>query len=105
MVGEDEMETLSEAMSRLRSDGYVEDWHARPGGLRCGECHQVHSPDDVSVDHIARFEGTSDPGDASMLFALAGPCGHKGLYVVAYGADTAPDDVAVVQALPDRLPD
>lgn len=101
MDPEDRMETLSEAMTRLRGEGWTEDWYATSTGLRCGSCREVHDASSVAVDHVVRFEGTSDPGDESVLFALTGPCGHKGLYSVAYGADTPPDDLAVVQALPE----
>lgn len=102
MDPDDRMETLSQAMTRLRGDGWREDWYAHGDGLRCGGCGAVHDPSDVNVDHMLRFEGTSDPGDESVLFAITGPCGHKGLYSLAYGADTPPEDLAVVTALPEE---
>jgi hypothetical protein len=94
------METLSEAITRLRERGFRHDFSAAPGGrLRCGECEAEIDPSSVKIEEIVRFEGISDPGDESILFALSGPCGHEGLYSAPYGPDATPEDVAVVAAL------
>jgi hypothetical protein len=94
------METLSEAINRLREQGYRHDFSAASGGLlRCGECGAEIDPATVKIEEIVRFEGISDPGDESILFALSGPCGHAGLYSAPYGPDATPEDVAVVAAL------
>ena len=94
------METLHEAIARLRELGYTQDWYAEDGSLRCGVCDVAYDPAIVTVDHIVRFEGTSDPGDEAILFALTAECSHRGLYSAAYGADMAPADIAVVRLLP-----
>lgn len=96
------METLSQAMERLRRDGYRASWRAEDGALVCGEDDQRHDPSTMTVDEVVRFEGASDPGDESALFALTAPSGTRGLYEIAYGPDTPTDDLAVVRALPDR---
>jgi hypothetical protein len=94
------METLSEAMNRLRARGFPHDFSAVEGGrLRCGECGAEIDPASVRIDEIVRFEGISDPGDESILFALSGPCGHNGLYSAPYGPDATPEDITVVAAL------
>ena len=94
------METLTEAIERLRAAGYLQDFSAAEGGkLRCSECGSEFDPAILEISEIVRFEGESDPGDESILFALSGPCGHAGLYSTAYGPDVAPEDVAVVAAL------
>jgi len=94
------LETLSEAMARLRARGYLRDFSPVAGGrLRCGECGTEFDAADVRIEEIVRFEGVSDPGDESILFALAGPFGHKGLYSAAYGPNATPEDVSVVAAL------
>ncbi len=82
-----EMETLQQAIARLRVLGYTQDWYAKDGSLRCGTCDATYDPATVTVDHIVRFEGTSDPGDEAILFALTAECSHRGLYSAAYGAD------------------
>ena len=94
------METLTEAIERLRAQGFLLDFSAVSGGLlRCGECGVEFDPATVHIDEIVRFEGESDPGDESILFALSGSCGHTGLYSAAYGPDATPEDIAVVAAL------
>jgi hypothetical protein len=94
------VETLSEAIARLRARGFIRDFTAVPGGrLRCEECGQEFDPSKVHIDEIVRFEGESDPGDESILYALSGPCGHLGLYSAAYGPDSTPEDNAVAPLL------
>ena len=94
-----QMETMSEASARLRAAGYVENWLAEDGKLRCGSCTATYDPASVTVDEVVRFEGPSDPGDEAILFALSGPCGHRGQFSAAYGPDTAVEDVEVITAL------
>lgn len=94
-----DMETLSEAMTRLVKDGYTEDVSADDDGtLLCSGCRSVCDPADINIDEVVRFEGASDPDDQAMLFAL--DCGaHKGLYAVAFGPETPANDVIAVRAL------
>lgn len=94
------METVTEAMARLRERGFRHDFSAIGGGrLRCGECGAEIDPAAVRIEEIVRFEGVSDPGDESILFALSCACGHDGLYSAPYGPDATPEDIAVVALL------
>lgn len=95
------METLSEAINRLRSAGYGADFvPTADGQLRCPACESSHDPADMTIDEELRFEGESDPADMSLLLALTCDCGTKGLYSTQFGADISEEDTAVVQALP-----
>jgi hypothetical protein len=94
------VETLTEAIARLRAQGFLSDFSAvADGRLRCEVCGAEFDPAELRVDEIVRFEGASDPGDESILFALSGPCGHAGLYSAAYGPSATPEDAAVVAVL------
>jgi hypothetical protein len=94
------VETLTEAIERLRGKGFLSDFSAVTGAkLRCEQCGSEFDPSELHIDEIVRFEGTSDPGDESILFALSGPCGHAGLYSTAYGPNATPEDAAVVAVL------
>jgi hypothetical protein len=94
------VETLTEAIERLRGKGFLSDFSAVAGGqLRCEQCGAEFDPSALHIDEIVRFEGTSDPGDESILFALSGPCGHAGLYSAAYGPNATPEDAAVAAVL------
>lgn len=95
----DEVETLSEAVTTLREMGFTHDLAARNGLLHCELCDTDYAPSAVTVEHVARFEGTSDPGDESIVFGISMPCGHRGIYTVAYGTYTPTEDVGIVRAL------
>ena len=96
------METLSTAMNRLRSQGYIEDFIAAPDGeLHCGAC-EGDCATNVEVDEIVRFEGASDPGDSVILVALHCGCGHAGLFSASYGPDIAPNDAMALRRLAER---
>lgn len=95
------METLSEAINRLRSAGYGADFvPTEDGKLRCPACNSSHEPSEMHIDEELRFEGESDPADMSLLLALTCECGTKGLYSTQFGAEIGPEDAAVVRALP-----
>src|SRR3954454_1061102 len=77
----DPMATVSEATRQLQADGYTGNWYAGDGGrLVCGECSAEFDAAEVTVDRVLRFEGQSDPDDEMIVFAVAGPCGHRGVY-------------------------
>ncbi len=95
------METLSEAIERLRGAGYVVDFvPTEDGQLWCPACNSSHDPAAMTVDDQVRFEGESDPADEALLLALTCGCGAKGLYSTMFGPEISPEDAAVVRALP-----
>jgi hypothetical protein len=97
------MSTVTEATRRLQDDGYTGNWYAGDHGrLICGECGAEFDPAEVTVDEVLRFEGQSDPDDEMILFAVQGPCGHRGVYSAAYGHYMSPEDAAVISALRHR---
>jgi hypothetical protein len=97
------METLLEAIARLRTLGYRLDLAAVPGGrLHCGGREEDLEAAALTVDETVRFEGASDPDDEAILLALSSPDGHRGLYSAAFGANTTSDDVDVLHALVRR---
>lgn len=90
------METLSDAIARLRSEGYSLEFSAVPGGLlRCSDCGVDFEAAEMQIEDIVRFEGVSDPGDEAILFALRGPCDHAGVYSAAYGPGATSADAEV----------
>jgi hypothetical protein len=100
------MDTLSEAIRRLQADGYSGNWFATADhALECSETGEALDPTEVEIDHILRFEGQSDPGDMTILFALRTPSGARGLYSAAFGAETPPEDAAVIALMQHRTAD
>ena len=93
------MDTLADRMRELQAAGWVEQLSVSAAGVRCDGCGCWSAAEDVAVEGVFRFEGPSDPGDESILFAISMPCGHRGTLPAAYGKDTAPDVADVVTRL------
>jgi hypothetical protein len=93
------METLSEAIGRLEAAGYREGFRATREGLRALAAGRSYAPESLAVDEVLRFEGPTDPGDESVLFALRGPDGVRGTWAIAYGPGTDPVDAEIARRL------
>lgn len=97
------METIVEAIARLRAAGYDMEMSAGPGGLlHCGVCDEDLDASEATIDETVRFEGASDPDDEAIVMAISTPHGHRGHLVAAYGPDMSADEVSLVQALTAR---
>ena len=98
-------ETLYRATQRLQARGFDESFAAVDGRLVVTGSGRSFRPGDLEIVEIVRFEGMSDPGDASILFALRSPDGEvEGLYSTPYGPGVSPEDATVVQALDTAAP-
>jgi hypothetical protein len=94
------METLVEAIQRLRAAGYVNDFFASPDGkLGCRSCGRSHDPEGIEIHETVRFEGDSNPDDEAILLALSCADGCVGQFSAAFGPATAAADVMVLQRL------
>jgi hypothetical protein len=94
------MDTLVEVLAALRAEGYVEDFNLKEDCLECraGEFRVFH--DEFHVDKFFRFEGDSDPADASILYAISSEKHNlKGVLVNAYGMYADP----VTNEMMDKL--
>jgi hypothetical protein len=61
---------------------------------------RTYAPESLIIDEVARFEGMSDPGDQSAVFALRSiEDGVLGTYTVAFGPDMDVSDAKVVPRL------
>ena len=99
----DTMTTLSEILTKLKKDGYTEDFNLQTDSLVCrGHAVQVF-PNEFVVDQHYRFEGLSDPADEAVVYAISSAKYHlKGTLVNGYGmyADALADDL--VKALREK---
>jgi len=74
------METMAEAVDRLRATGFVNDVAVTEAGrLRCNACEEINVASDLTIEETVRFEGASNPDDQSILLALTTSCGHRAL--------------------------
>lgn len=84
-------DTLSQAIEGLKGQGYTEDLNLKSNCVECRALGYEMLATDFEVDRVFRFEGDSDPGDASILYAISSDRYQlKGLLVDAYGAYADP---------------
>ncbi len=92
-------DTLSQVMTRLRQQGYTDDLN------RHADNPLWLDPTAYQIDNVYRFEGPSNPDDASILYALSSErYGVKGVLVNGYGLSADPVTAALEQRL-HRWPD
>lgn len=77
--------TLTEALDDLRKRGYIEDFNLRPNCLECASKQIQLHPEEFEIAEVYRFEGATNPDDSSVLYAIIGKGGLKGVLVDAYG--------------------
>jgi quercetin dioxygenase-like cupin family protein len=91
-----EMTTVTEVLSILRDRGYTTDFNLSDNCLAChGNSLQIH-PEEFVVDEYFRFEGPSDPGDATIIYAISSTQHNvKGVLLNGYGVygNTLTDDM------------
>ncbi len=97
-----EMETMTEATRRLDEAGYGGQFLIRGDKVECHSCDCSVDASGLVVEETVRFEGMSDPGDESVLFAITADCGHKGTLVATYGPDMSPEEIGIVSHLSKR---
>jgi hypothetical protein len=95
--------TITDAMQRLETEGYVGQFAARDGGmLLCFTCRQESPAAGVQLHRLLRTEGASDVADETAIVALTCPrCGTRGTVVLTYGPEAPPDDAEVLRLLED----
>lgn len=99
-------DTLSEAVNDLVKQGYNTDFlvHTEKDCLICQSNAMELSPDDFIIDEVYRFEGMTDPGDESILFAISSPRYQlKGLVINSFGADFGYRSSKLVERLKKHL--
>jgi hypothetical protein len=79
-------DTLTEALEGLRKDGFTKDYNLKPDYLHCQTDNIELRPADFDIVDVYRFEGMTDPGDETVLYAVEAKNGNKGVLVDAYGA-------------------
>ena len=81
-------ETVSEAITDLKSRSYTTDFSIKPDEqcLICNKTSICLSPAEFKIDEIHRFEGDTDPGDQMIVYAISSQIHKiKGFVVNAFG--------------------
>jgi len=93
---------MAQVVDRLTRVGYRDLFRAEAGGLRATPSGHFHTPEELVVESIDRFEGISDPGDEAMVLAVRCPVdGCRGTYTVPYGKNMPSIDADMVARIPD----
>ena len=93
-------DTLSQAVEALKEQGYTEDLQLKSNCVECRALGYEMLTDDFTVDEVHRFEGDSNPADASVLYAISSDkYSLKGLLIDAYGAYADPLTTEMIQKL------
>ncbi len=81
--------TLSETINALQKLGYILDFNIAPEKIVDHKVKKTLSPDDFEIDKVFRFEGSSNPEDQSVLYAISSAkLELKGLLVNGYGTSS-----------------
>jgi hypothetical protein len=78
--------TMAEAVDGLRRRGFTAEFAVQKDTGEVAVGGQTLKGDELTIVEHHRFEGTSDPDDSSVVYALEAPNGLKGVLVDAYGA-------------------
>lgn len=89
--------SLSEAINKLREEGYTTDFNLKENCFTCNGSD--YEPGDVEIARVYRFEGPSDPADEATLYALEAVDGQKGILVTGYGANMPSHEVRLLKDL------
>ena len=95
-------DTLSEAVNGLKARGYTLDFNIAGSLLTCNAIPAPLSPEEFEIAEFYRFEGNTDPGDESVIYAIESRHGQKGILVNAYGPNADPATDALVRKLKER---
>ena len=79
--------TLSEAVEKLKERGFSHNLSVNSEGELIEAGRESFKPSEVRLVEFHRFEGTSDPADMSIVYALETKSGIKGTVVDTYGAE------------------
>jgi hypothetical protein len=94
--------TLARAVDDLTRSGFGEHFGVRGDALRSFDSGRRFSAGDVVIRAYHRFEGTSDPDDMCIVYAIEGRGGVRGTLVDAFGVYSDPTVSAFLARVPIR---
>jgi len=81
----EDLKTLVSCLNSLNSHGFTDDYKITEKGMKSIQKDRLYKPEEVKVINFFRFEGSSDPADNSILYAIETNDGGKGTLVDAFG--------------------
>jgi len=93
-------ETLKRVLEELARRGYTEHSSAVDGGLEALGSGRRFASDELAIRGYYRFEGTSDPDDMAIAYAIETRSGIRGILVDAFGVYADPTTAAALKNVP-----
>jgi len=78
---------LVEALSDLKEQGFEDEFKYQEdsGVMKSQSSEKTYTPQEMEIVEFHRFEGMSNPGDMSIIFAVNCTDGNKGTVLSIYG--------------------
>lgn len=93
-------ETLQRVVDELGRRGYTEHFRAIDGGLEALGTGERFDSKDLTIRGYYRFEGTSDPDDMAIVYAIETRRGVRGVLIDAFGVYADPMTGAALRSVP-----
>ena len=78
-------ETVTETLEALRQQGFTRDYNLLENRLKCLHDEVELDPHEFEILQVHRFEGITDPGDETIIYAIEEQSGKRGAFINAYG--------------------
>jgi hypothetical protein len=79
------MTTPSVVLNSLPKKGYGKEFKITEKGAQLGDADKIYNPSQLTIVKVYRFEGESDPGNMSVIYAIVTDDDQKGFIMNAYG--------------------
>ena len=92
--------TVTEALKKLHNQGFTTDFNLEENLLafKTGR----FKPSDFEIVDVYRYEGDTDPGDESTVYAIESASGLKGVLVAGYGHSEDSPTTELLKKLKNR---
>lgn len=94
--------SMAEAMEDLRNRGFTANFEFLDHAFRDVESGRTFSADDLTIVEHYRFEGTSDPEDMAVVYAIVSKDGTRGIIADAFGTYANPELGGFLNNVPMR---
>jgi hypothetical protein len=88
---------VSEALERLRKQGFTLDFNLEENCIVCGR--ERFREDEFEIAEVYRYEGNTDPADEATVYGIISKSGLKGVLVTGYGISTDRMSDAILRKL------
>lgn len=83
--------TVADAVHDLQQRGFIANFELIGTTFRAVESGKTFKPDDLTIVEHHRFEGSSDPEEMAVVYAIQAGDGTRGILVDTYGVYANPD--------------